>query len=199
MLVSKPAQTRVAKPAQTRRHYLHTNPGDCGYSIVLARYAHTNPHHMAPHHKIAQRPTPTGTPDQAQAFSLYLQPWKRDRLPDAKFEVTGAKCDLRNEQQREKREESREKREARREKREERSEKRETSTINMRGWKDAMVWSLLSSYPTLFCAIPPFWDRSIGSFDPLILIMIVSLFSLLSSLCSLLSSLCSLLVVVVDW
>ena len=36
--------------------------------------------------------------------------WKRDGLPDAKFEVTGAKCDLRNEQQREKREESREKR-----------------------------------------------------------------------------------------
>ena len=45
--------------------------------------------------------------------------WKRDGWPDAKFEVTGAKCDLRNEQQREKTEESREKREARREKREE--------------------------------------------------------------------------------
>ena len=55
--------------------------------------------------------------------------------------MTGAKCDLRNEQQREKREESREKREARREKREERSEKRETSTIKMRGWKDAKVRS----------------------------------------------------------
>ena len=67
--------------------------------------------------------------------------WKRDGLPDAKFEVTGAKCDLRNEQQREKREESREKREARREKREERSEKRETITIKMRGWKDAKVRS----------------------------------------------------------
>ena len=40
--------------------------------------------------------------------------WKRDGLPDAKFEVTGAKCDLRNEQQREKREESREKRQERR-------------------------------------------------------------------------------------
>ncbi len=48
-----------------------------------------------------------------------------------------AKCDLRNEQQREKREESREKREER----EERSEKRETSTIKMRGSKDAMVRS----------------------------------------------------------
>ena len=46
--------------------------------------------------------------------------WKRDGLPDAEFEVTGAKCDLRNEQQREKREESREKREETREKREER-------------------------------------------------------------------------------
>ena len=67
--------------------------------------------------------------------------WERIRWPDAKFEVTSAKCDLRNEQQREKREESREKREARREKREERSEKRETSTIKMRGWKDAKVRS----------------------------------------------------------
>ena len=52
--------------------------------------------------------------------------WDRIRWPDAKFEVTSSKCDLRNEQQREKREESREKRE-------ERSEKRETSTIKMRG------------------------------------------------------------------
>ena len=34
--------------------------------------------------------------------------WKRSRWPDAKFEVTGAKCDLRKEQQREKREDSRE-------------------------------------------------------------------------------------------
>ena len=60
--------------------------------------------------------------------------WERIRWPDAKFEVAGAKCDLRNEQQREKREESTEKRE-------ERSEKRETSTIKMRGSKDAMVRS----------------------------------------------------------
>ena len=44
--------------------------------------------------------------------------WKRDGLPDAKFEVTGAKCDLRNEQQREKREESRERREKTEESRE---------------------------------------------------------------------------------
>ena len=36
--------------------------------------------------------------------------WERIRWPDAKFEVTSAKCDLRNEQQREKREESRERR-----------------------------------------------------------------------------------------
>ena len=69
--------------------------------------------------------------------------WKRDGLLDAKFEVTGAKCDLRNELQREKREESREqteeireKREERREKREERREKREE-----RGSKGAMVRS----------------------------------------------------------
>ena len=48
--------------------------------------------------------------------------------------MAGAKCDLRNEQQREKGEESRKKRE-------ERSEKRETSTIKMRGPKDAMVRS----------------------------------------------------------
>ena len=46
--------------------------------------------------------------------------WKLNGWPDAKFEVTGAKCDLRNEQQREKREESREKREERREKTEDR-------------------------------------------------------------------------------
>ena len=39
--------------------------------------------------------------------------------------MTGAECDLRKEQQRERREESREKREERREKREERSEKRD--------------------------------------------------------------------------
>ena len=51
--------------------------------------------------------------------------WKRNGWPDARFEVTYAKCDLRNEQQREKREESREKKEERREKREERAENRE--------------------------------------------------------------------------
>ena len=55
--------------------------------------------------------------------------------------MTGAECDLRKEQQRERREESREKRDERREKREERSEKREPSTIKMRGSKDAMVRS----------------------------------------------------------
>ena len=44
--------------------------------------------------------------------------WGRIRWPDAKFEVTSAKCDLRNEQQREKREESRERREKREESRE---------------------------------------------------------------------------------
>ena len=37
--------------------------------------------------------------------------WERARWSDAKLEVAGAKCDLRHEQQREKREESREKRE----------------------------------------------------------------------------------------
>ena len=36
--------------------------------------------------------------------------WKRNGWPDAKFEGTSAKWDLRKEQQREKREESREKR-----------------------------------------------------------------------------------------
>ena len=45
--------------------------------------------------------------------------WKRNGWPDAKIEVRSAKCDLRNEQQRETREERREKREERREKREE--------------------------------------------------------------------------------
>ena len=44
--------------------------------------------------------------------------WKRNGWPDAKFEGTSAKCDLRNEQQREKREESRERREKREESRE---------------------------------------------------------------------------------
>ena len=39
-------------------------------------------------------------------------------MPDAKFEVTGAKCDLRNEQHREKREQRRERREQRAESRE---------------------------------------------------------------------------------
>ena len=41
--------------------------------------------------------------------------WKRNGWPDAKFAVRSAKCDLRTDQQQEKREESR----ARREKREE--------------------------------------------------------------------------------
>ena len=44
--------------------------------------------------------------------------WVRSRWPDAKIEGTGAKCDLRNEQQRGKREESRERREKREESRE---------------------------------------------------------------------------------
>ena len=44
--------------------------------------------------------------------------WKRNGWPDAKFEGTSAKWDLRNEQQREKREESRERREKREESRE---------------------------------------------------------------------------------
>ena len=68
--------------------------------------------------------------------------WERIRWPDAKFEVAGAKNDLRNEQQREKREESREKKEERREgieasqdhddkeKREERGEKTEERIRN---------------------------------------------------------------------
>ena len=34
--------------------------------------------------------------------------WKRDGWPDAKFAVRSAKCDLRTDQQQEKREESRE-------------------------------------------------------------------------------------------
>ena len=63
--------------------------------------------------------------------------WKRNGWHDAKIEGAGAKCDLRNEQQRAKREESREKSEERREgieasqdhdgkeKREERREERE--------------------------------------------------------------------------
>ena len=42
----------------------------------------------------------------------------RSRWPDAKIEGTGAKCDLRNEQQREKREQRRERREQREESRE---------------------------------------------------------------------------------
>ena len=46
--------------------------------------------------------------------------WGRVRWPEAKFQVTSAKSDLGNEQQREKREESREKREERREKTEDR-------------------------------------------------------------------------------
>ena len=51
--------------------------------------------------------------------------WGRRRWPDAKIEGTGAKCDLRNERQREKREESRERREEREERREMREERRE--------------------------------------------------------------------------
>ena len=51
--------------------------------------------------------------------------WKRKGWPDAKFEGTSAKWDLRKEQQRENREESRE-REERRGKRAERDERRET-------------------------------------------------------------------------
>ena len=47
--------------------------------------------------------------------------WKRDGWPEAKFAVRSANCDLRTDQQREKREESR----ARREKREESREGRE--------------------------------------------------------------------------
>ena len=43
---------------------------------------------------------------------------ERNRWPGVKFEVTSAKCDLRNEQQREKREESRERRQQREESRE---------------------------------------------------------------------------------
>ena len=44
--------------------------------------------------------------------------WKRNGWPDAKFEGTSAKWDLRTDQQREKREESRERREKREESRE---------------------------------------------------------------------------------
>ena len=49
--------------------------------------------------------------------------WKRDGWPDAKFEGTSAKWDLRNWQQPEKREESRERREKREESREKREER----------------------------------------------------------------------------
>ena len=52
--------------------------------------------------------------------------WKRNGWPDAKFEGTSAKWDLRKEQQREKREESRERREKREESRQ-REEIRERS------------------------------------------------------------------------
>merc|ERR1712138_325261 len=48
--------------------------------------------------------------------------WVRSRWPDAKIEGAGAKCDLRNEQQREKREQRRERREKREESREGRRE-----------------------------------------------------------------------------
>ena len=46
-----------------------------------------------------------------------------------------------------------------------------------------------SQGPTLLCSIQPCWDRTIASCDPLFLIVLVSLFSLLSSVVSLLSSL----------
>ena len=67
--------------------------------------------------------------------------WERIRWPDAKFEVTSAKSDLRNEQQREKREESREKREERREKREERDKHDQDKRVEGRNgsvpeWRD---------------------------------------------------------------
>ena len=51
--------------------------------------------------------------------------WKRNGWPEAKFEGTSAKWDLRNEQQREKSEESRE----RREKREQRKDTREKAMV----------------------------------------------------------------------
>ena len=51
------------------------------------------------------------------------------------------------------------------------------------------LFPLPSEGPTLFCAIPPAWDRTIASFGPLILIVIVSLFSLLPSLFFLFSAL----------
>ena len=67
--------------------------------------------------------------------------WGRRRWPDAKIEGAGAKCDLRNEQQREKREESREKREERREKREERDKHDQDERVEGRNgsvpeWRD---------------------------------------------------------------
>ena len=67
--------------------------------------------------------------------------WERVRWPDTKFEVTSAKSDLRNEQQREKREESREKREERREKREERDRHDQDKRVEGRNgsvpeWRD---------------------------------------------------------------
>ena len=59
--------------------------------------------------------------------------WKRNGWPDAKFEVTSAKWDLRSGRQREKREESRE----RREKREQRKDTREKAMV--RSQKGGMV------------------------------------------------------------
>ena len=64
-----------------------------------------------------------------------------DSMPDAKLDVSGAKSDLRKEQQREKRQESRETREERGGTSAERSEKTEASTIKMRGPKDVKVRS----------------------------------------------------------
>ena len=46
---------------------------------------------------------------------------------------------------------------------------------------------LLPLHVMLCCTIPPFWDRTVASFKPLILIGSVSLFSLLSALFPLLS------------
>ena len=106
--------------------------------------------------------------------------WERIRWPDAKFEVAGAKNDLRHEQQREKREESRKKREERREgieasqdhddkekreerreereerrgKREKRRDKREDRRQTPRG-RQRSPNKAARGGPTLFLAMPP--------------------------------------------
>ena len=65
-----------SQAAQPRRHYLHTKPGDCGYSIVLARYAHTNPHHMAPHRRLPVNSNQTPHErNQGHVQSLPMCPW----------------------------------------------------------------------------------------------------------------------------